>query len=109
MLRDNQLTLMAVLVLYSAASIYTTLTDPNPYAAELTGMPEVEASLSSLSDLYTTVAIGFYGAMIIFSMIFQGLHALYYSRLKMHLSQHVGQTPAWVLELQRMCQSPAVR
>jgi hypothetical protein len=101
-LGQNQLTLMGVLVVYGAWSIFTTLTDPTPVTLELQKMAEVDASIGALTDLYTNLTVAIYGVVIICSVIFQGSHAIYYfSRLR-HLKNHLEKTPAWVLELQRM-------
>lgn len=100
-LANNQLLLMAMLTIYSLWNIYSALASPGELETQLQAMPELQTSLGSLNELYKTVTIGVYGGLIIFSVIFQGLQARYYSTRQRLLTEHIKRTPAWVLELQR--------
>jgi hypothetical protein len=65
--------------------------------AEATALP----SLGNISNLYKTLAVAAYGALIAGSVIFQGLNALYYFTRARILRGYLEQTPPWVVELLR--------
>lgn len=47
------------------------------------------------------LAYGLYAALIVGTIVVQGLTALYYARRERQLRQYLVETPAWVVELQR--------
>ncbi len=97
----NQLVFMGVLIGYSLWNIYLAETGPSPYAEQLKATPELGSMLGSIDDLYTSVTLAVYGSLIVFSVIFQGLNALYYFTCEKHLHSYLNQTPDWVVNLQR--------
>lgn len=97
----NQLGLMGVLVCYSLWNIYLAETGPGQYAEQIKAAAELEPSLGSIDDLYKSITIAVYGSLILVSLIFQGLNAVYYFTRQKHLTRFLQQTPAWVVDLQR--------
>lgn len=100
----NQLSLMAVIVVYCLWMMFTSLTSPSPFATELSATPELKemfGSLGDLDDLYQSVVIVFYGTVILLSVVFQGLNALYYFSRQKYVDQYVAETPEWVRDVQR--------
>ena len=97
----NQLGFMAVLIGYALWRIYTGLTGPQPYEAEIERMPELAKSLGSVAALQRTVTLAVYGGLIAGTLLFQGMTALYYFRCAKHIRAYVQQAPQWVFELLR--------
>ena len=100
----NQLGLLGLIIVYCLWSIYTGLNDAGALAAELQSMPDLQASLGStdqLDSLYRLIVVGLYGTVIVLSIVFQGLNALYYFTRRRHLEAYVRETPAWVIDLER--------
>jgi len=97
----NQLVLMGVLIGYSVWNIYLAETSPSSYAEQIESTPELGSMLGWVDDLHKTVTLAVYGSLIVASLIFQGLNALYYFTREKHLQSFLKQTPAWVVDLQR--------
>ncbi len=97
----NQLGLLSLLIIYSVCNIYFAFNGPNPYAEQIQATPELASMLGSVGELYATVTLFVYGSLIIGSLIFQGLNAVYYFSRQKHLQAYLDQTPAWVVDLQR--------
>ncbi len=75
LLGRNQLGLMALVVGYSLWSIYLGLTG----TTELTVLlEELEPAFGPLGHLQGSLTLALYGGVILLSIIFQGLNALYY-------------------------------
>jgi hypothetical protein len=96
----NQIGLMALLMGYGLWGIYTALTGPNPYADQMQAMSELQMMLGPIEELHTTLTLAVYGGVIVFSIIFQGLNALYYFTRLGHLETYLDQTPSWIVDLQ---------
>ncbi len=104
MLGWNQLFLLAMIVGYCIWMLYTGLASGSSFASQLEAQPELQQALGSLDDvegLYKEVVVALYGSVIVASILFQGLNALYYFTRRRHLEAYVGQTPEWLLEVQR--------
>ncbi len=97
----NQLGLMVVLIGYACWCIYSSLTGPQPYEAEMDRMPELRPMLGSVSDLQRTITLAVYGGLIVGACLFQGLAAVYYFTRRRHVRAYLEQTPEWIVELQR--------
>jgi hypothetical protein len=97
----NQVGFIGLLVAYSSWCIYTGLTGPDPYETYITDNPQLAPILGSIGDLHATVTLAVYGGVIVLSFIFQGLNALYYFKRGRLLKVYLGQTPAWIVDLQR--------
>ncbi len=85
----NQLGLMGLVIAYSLWSIYIGLTDATELDALL---KELEPMTGSIGDLRTTVTFVVYGGVIISTIIYQGLNALYYFTRTKHLPAYSGIT-----------------
>jgi hypothetical protein len=100
----NQVGLLAAIVAYCLWMLYTSLTGGNPLA-ELKASPEMGEVLGidggGFDVLYRQIVVGFYGVVILLSVIFQGWNAYYYFTRRRHVEDYLVQTPAWVRELQR--------
>jgi hypothetical protein len=100
----NQLLLLAMLVGYSAWMLWSSLTGDNSLAMQLEAEPELREALGSLDgfeELYGSVVVAVYGSVIVASILFQGLNALYYFTRRKHLEAYVAATPDWALEVLR--------
>jgi len=100
----NQMGLMGLLVGYCLWMMYSSLATPSPMINELTRTPEVKDALADLGDLnqlYQSMVIIFYGVVILLSVIFQGINALYYFSRRRLVADFVAQTPEWVRDVQR--------
>lgn len=97
----NQIGLCGVLIVYSLWSIYSALTGPSPYAAALLSGGEMAGMLGSIEQLQMIVTLAVYGALIFFSLIFQGGTAWYYFTRSRHIQAYISETPQWIIDLQR--------
>ncbi len=100
----NQLCLLGLIVAYSAWMIGVALLGPNPYDEIIRKEPLAANMLGSLGELYRNISIAIYGAMILGTLLFQGINSLYYFTRVSVLRRYLAQTPAWVIELQQ-CQA----
>ena len=106
LLAANQLGFLTLIVVYCLWSIYTGLTGDSPVAAALAANPDLfsggDADVSALgNNLYKLVVIGFYGTVIVLSVIFQGLNAVYYITRRKYVQKYVAETPEWIRDLHR--------
>ena len=104
----NQVGFLALITIYSAWMIGVGLSSAGPFAAEAAANPELAATIGSLHEfdaLYRFLVVTMYGLVIFLSAIFQGLNAGYYFTRRKHVVAYVRETPAWVLDLQRVAQS----
>jgi hypothetical protein len=66
--------------------------------AEL-GNPPI--STAGLESLVGYIVVGFYGTVIVLSIVFQGLNALYYFTRRKYVEAYLQQTPEWAREIVR--------
>lgn len=92
----NQLGLMALIVLYCVWSMYRAAAFPDPEIEELTAMLGEDTG-----ELVQSLTQGAYAAVIVATVIFQGLNARYYHVRIARLEEYLSETPGWVLDLQR--------
>ena len=85
----NQVCLMVLIIGYCAWMIANAYLGPNPYAVALD------------KDTYMVITVAVYGGVIVGSLIFQGLNAVYYFTRAKHLSAYLDETPDWVVDVQR--------
>lgn len=100
----NQVGLLAMITVYCVWMMYAGLTGTDSLAAQLKGFPDLEAALGStgaVTDLYQSVVIALYSLVIVLSVVFQGLNALYYFTRRGRVEEYVRETPPWVLDVQR--------
>jgi hypothetical protein len=95
LLGKNQVGLLVVIVGYCLWSIYTTTTQESPE------MAEIEAMIGPVSDLAAELTVMVYGAVIVLSVLFQGLNARYYFSRQRLVREYVQETPDWVVKLQK--------
>ncbi len=100
----NQIALLGLIVAYAAWMMGVALLGPNPYAEIIRQEPLAADMLGGIGDLYTKMSIAVYGGLILGTLLFQGLNALYYFTRAGLLRSYLAETPAWVVELQR-CQA----
>ncbi len=101
----NQVGFLMLITVYSLWMIFTGLTSAGPFSAELAAKPELAGALGSLDqfdDLYKFLVVALYGMVIVLSVVFQGLNALYYFSRRKHVEAYVRETPEWVLDVRRM-------
>jgi hypothetical protein len=97
----NQLSLMAMVVAYSAWMLASALLGPGLYDEAIASEPMLAGSLGSINDLHKFISMAIYGGLIAGTLIFQGLNSLYYFTRIKHVNAYVNQTPDWVVDLQR--------
>jgi hypothetical protein len=98
----NQLGFLAMICVYC---VWMMLTSASSFAAELQAHPELEDAIGSLDGfdaIFRTAVIAFYGAVMVLSVIFQGLNALYYFTRRKHVDMYLQQTPEHVREIARI-------
>jgi hypothetical protein len=95
LLGRNQVGFMGLLVGYCLWSIYRTLTNP---ITQIEGLEEIAGFTA---ELVTNLTVSVYAMVIVLSVFFQGLNALYYFRRAKHVEDYVRETPRWIVELQR--------
>lgn len=94
LLGRNQLGLMALIVAYCLWSIHGALYHPSESVRQL------EDFLGGPGTVTHMVAWG-YAAVIVLSILVQGLNARYYFARVQQLESYLAGTPAWIIELQR--------
>jgi len=94
----NQVLLGLLLSAYAVWHIYEYLHGPSPYAALSQADPKVG---KRFEDMFTSMAVGFYGCLIIFAIFAQGGAALFYFTREKYLKEYRLRTPAWILQMQR--------
>ncbi len=95
LLGRNQLGFMGLLIGYCLWSIYRTLTNP------IAQLEELEAIAGPIGELVTTLTLTVYGAVILSSLLIQGLNARYYFARTKLVQDYLNATPAWIIDLQR--------
>lgn len=100
----NQLALLGLIVAYAAWMMGVGLLGANPYEEAMRGEPMMIRMLGDIGSLYKTLTLTVYGALIVGTLIFQGLNSLYYFTRARILRGYLAETPAWVVQLQR-CQA----
>ncbi len=98
----NQIALGAMLVLYGAWSIIQTVTGPGMYDQYLTAGGPMADMLEPISRLQTMVTVLVYGTVIAVGIFGQGSTALYYFTRARHLRAYLAETPAWIIQMQRV-------
>jgi hypothetical protein len=101
----NQLGLLGLITAYCLWAIYSNLWGGESIEAQMRANPELAAAMGSLSnvgDLVKPIVLGFYGVVIALTAIFQGGNALYYFSRRKYVEKFVRETPAWVIDLQRV-------
>jgi hypothetical protein len=100
----NQIGLLTLITAYCLWALWGALSGPGPLATEIKAQPELGEALGSVEgvdSLYKGIAIAFYGMVILLSLIFQGLNAVYYFTRRKHIVACLRDTPEWVLDLER--------
>lgn len=101
----NQVGFLASIVLYCLWMLGMGLTSEGPFSAEMKAKPELQAVFDSpaeLDQVYRLLVMAVYGTVIVVSIVFQGLNALYYFSRRKHVDAYLNDTPDWVLDLQRL-------
>ena len=100
----NQVGFLAMIILYSVWMLFVGLTSEGPFAAEMAAKPELAAALGDLGEfdyIYRILVVAVYGTVILLSVVFQGVNAMYYFTRRKHLEQYMRETATWILDLQR--------
>lgn len=101
----NQLGLLALVCGYCLWQMASSLVGGGSIAAEIAAKPELRDLLGSGKELEAMVrllVVMFYGVVIAVSVVAQGLNAWYYFSRRKHVEAYLRETPAWVVELQRL-------
>jgi hypothetical protein len=99
----NQLSLLAMVIVYCVWTLYSSLNaSSGQLAAELQSYAELDQILGAeggFQSLYRNVAISMYGGIIALSIFFQGANAFYYFSRERHVEEFVAETPTWARDL----------
>ncbi len=100
----NQLALGTLIILYCIVQMVTFRADASsvvsPEVAELLPqMPEMQRSVQQMTSLLPMMMYGFYGLVILLSVLMQGGLALYYFTRRKHVEAFRASTPEWLLRL----------
>lgn len=95
----NQLGLLGVIGLYCLWMLYRGLTDAQSLAEQLQAFPELADAFPDLEPLVRVLVILVYGSVLVLSVLFQGLNALYYFSRRARVEAYRRETPAWLQEL----------
>jgi hypothetical protein len=98
----NQIGLMTLITVYC---IWTMFKSAGAFATEIQSRPELAEALGSLEGfepLFRQIVFVFYGTVIALTIAFQGLNAAYYFTRRKSIAAYLRETPAWVLEVQRL-------
>ena len=66
--------------------------------------PDLERVLGSMGQfdyLYKAIIVSIYGTVILLSVVFQGLNAIYYFTRRKQVASYLAETPDWVVDVQR--------
>ena len=94
----NQILLGTLLAAYAIWKIYEYLHGPSPYAALSQADPKVG---KRFEDMFRSMAVAFYGSLIMFAIVAQGGAALFYFTREKYLREYRRRTPAWILQMQK--------
>ena len=97
----NQIALMAVIIAYCGWQIANALLGPNEFDRQMKAYPEVMSAFGNIGELYRVASVAIYGTVILATVLFQGLNALYYFTRAKYLRAYLDETPPWVVEVQR--------
>lgn len=97
----NQLALLGLIVAYAAWMLAVGLLGPNPYEEAMQRESATIQMLGGIGKLYKTLTVTVYGSLIVGTLIFQGLNALYYFTRARILRGYLAETPAWAVQLQQ--------
>lgn len=98
----NQLALLGSIVAYAGWMLGVGLLGANPYQEMMQSEPMAAQTLGNIDGLYKMLQLAVYGGLIVGTIIFQGLNAFYYFTRAGVLRGYLAETPAWVLQLQRV-------
>jgi len=97
LLWQNQLGLVAIITAYCLWNMYRAVAHPNPQMTQLTDL--LGAGSGELIQSLTLIV---YVAVMVATVIFQGLNARYYFVRVARLREYLRTTPPWVLDVQRL-------
>ena len=100
-LARNQLILGALVLIYSAACLWTSLTQPSELDQQLGEEAQLNSMVGSIDQMERTAYIALYCTMGVAAIVGCGGTALYYNRRKPHIEAYLRETPPWIIELQR--------
>lgn len=96
LLWKNQIALSAIVVAYCLWARHVAATAPNA------ALDELDAAVGEgVSSLVRTILVAAFTVAIGATVVVQGLNALYYFVRIRRLESYLGETPGWVVELQR--------
>jgi hypothetical protein len=99
----NQVGFLVMIIIYCSWMMYAGISDSDTALAEFTSNPELGELLGSpeqVAGLYELLIYAVYGSVILLSVIFQGLTALYYFSRRKRVEAYVRTTPEWIRKLQ---------
>lgn len=98
----NQIICCMLITLYCGLKLYGAMTGPGVYAQSIEQTPELAEMLKPMEGLLQTATIATYVLILIVGVAAQGATAWYYFSRKRYLEDYLEQTPAWVIDLDRV-------
>ena len=92
---------MALLAGYRTWAIADAYFGPDPYADAIAAEPMLADTLGPWSDLQLQLTLAVHGGVIVGTIIFQGLNAVYYFTCAKHLRACLDETSDWIVDVQR--------
>lgn len=100
-LARNQVILGLLVMLYSAGTLWSSLTHPSELQEALGNEAQVSSLVGSITQFERMGYIALYSTMIAAAILGCGGTALYYARQQKNIEAYVRETPSWIIELQR--------
>lgn len=97
----NQLLILTIITLYCAYQILNVYQNPNQFDESIRQYPELKGYLQGASEMMLPMTIGFYGAVFLLSLLFQGMVARYYHKRMKMLKTYLTDTPKWIIAMQK--------
>ena len=100
-LARNQMIMGALMLVYSAIALWTSLNKPSDIDSALGGDPQLTQMVGSIQSFERSGYIAVYTAIAFAAIVGCGGTALYYARRKPFIKKYLRETPPWIIELQR--------
>jgi hypothetical protein len=102
----NQVCLMGLVIIYCIATIIVGYLKPNVEMNQALDQLKSMGQGGALTGLLKMLSVIVYGSVIVATVLFQGLNALYYFTRAKSLRTYLNETPAWIIEVQRRSTGP---
>ena len=98
----GQVLLGSLVIAYCSWAMVSALTGPGLVSRAQASDPQVTEMLAGYEELAELIAVGVYGTAIVLTLLFQGSGAVYYLSKRRAVRAYMSDTPAWILEFERV-------